>query len=53
MNAFTRGRKHWKGIAKKSKDSVFHVQGVEGHGGSLQGRDIEMKVTEVYGGDAT
>ena len=44
---------HWKGIVKKSKDSVFHVHGVEEHGGRVQVRDFEMKVTGVYGGDAT
>ena len=52
-NAFTRGREHWKGIVKKSKDSVFHVHGVEEHGGRVQVKDYEMKVTGVYGGDAT
>ena len=51
--AFTRGREHWKGIVKKSKDSVFHVHGVEEHGGRVQVKDYEMKVTGVYGGDAT
>ena len=35
-NAFTRGREHWKGIAKNSKDSPFHVHGVEEHGGNVQ-----------------
>ena len=33
--------------------SVFHVHCVEEHGGRVQVRDIEMKVTGVYGGDAT
>ena len=44
-NAFTRGREHWKGIVKKSKDSVFHVHGVEEHGRSVLVRDFEIKVT--------
>ena len=32
---------------------MFHVHGVEEHGGRVQVRDFEMKVTGVYGGDAT
>ena len=39
-----------KGIAKKSKNSSFHVHSVEEHRGNVQVRDIEMKV--IYGGDA-
>ena len=52
-NAFTREREHWKGIAQKSKDSPFHVHGVEEHRGNVQAREFEMKVTRIYGGDAT
>ena len=52
-NAFTRGREHWKGIVEKSEDIVFHVHGVEEHRGRVQVRDFEIKVTGVYGGDAT
>ena len=32
---------------------MFHVHGVEEHGGRVQVKDYEMKVTGVYGGDAT
>ena len=28
-NAFTRGREHWRGIVKKSKDSPLYVNGIK------------------------
>ena len=42
-----------KVLQKKSKDSPFHVHGVEEHGGNVQVRDFKMKVTGIHGGDAT
>ena len=52
-NAFTRGREHETGIIKKCKNSPMHMHGVEEHGGNVRVEDFEMKVTGVYGGDAT
>ena len=42
------------GIEKKKKESPFYAHNVEKHGGSNDGgRGFDMKVTGVYGGDAT
>ena len=50
-NAFTRGLEHKSGLVKKDKKSPLHLHDVESHGGSTPG--FEMKVTGVFGGDAT
>ena len=52
-NAYTRGREHMNGIEKKSVDSPFHIHNVEKHGGDGSVADYQMKVTKVFGGDAT
>ena len=52
-NAYTRGLEHLDGINSKSEDSVFHKHSVECHDGRLGHSDFTMRVTGVYGGDAT
>ena len=53
-NAYTRGMEHRDGIEKRSKESPFHVHDMERHGGVSEGAaGYEMKVTGVFGGDAT
>ena len=53
-NAYTRGMEHRDGIEKRSKESPFHVHNMEKHGGVSEGAaGYEMKVTGVFGGDAT
>ena len=52
-NAYTRGLEHLEGIRKRSEESVFHKHSVDSHGGSLEPKDFVMRVTGVYGGDAT
>ena len=42
-----------RGFSENSMESPLHVHGVEEHGGSIDVRDFEMKVTGVYGNDAT
>ena len=45
---------HREGIEKKSKESPFHVHNAEKYGGVGEGAaGFEMKVTGVFGGDAT
>ena len=48
---FTRGLEHKSGLFKKDKKSPLHLHDVENHGGGTPG--FEMKVTGVFGGDAT
>ena len=52
-NAYTRGLEHLEGIYSKSEGSVFHIHSVECHDGELGQSDFTMRVTGVYGGDAT
>ena len=41
------------GIINKSKDSPFHAHDVEKHNSDSDIVNYEMKVTKVFGGDAT
>ena len=52
-NAYTRGLEHLEGIYSKNEGSVFHIHSVECHDGELGHSDFTMRVTGVYGGDAT
>ena len=52
-NGFTRGREHMEGIVKKNKESPFVVHSEERHGERAKLEDYEMKITGMYGGDAT
>ena len=52
-NAYTRGLEHLEGINSKNEGSVFHIHSVECHDGELGQSDFTMRVTGVYGGDAT
>ena len=44
---------HLDGIRKKNEESIFHKHNIENHEGRLETSDFIMKVTGVYGGDAT
>ena len=52
-NGFTRGREHMEGIVKKNKESPFVVHSEERHGERAKLEDYKMKITGMYGGDAT
>ena len=52
-NGYTRGLEHLEGIMNKNEDSVFHRHNVDKHDGTLVAKDFKMKITGVYGGDAT
>ena len=42
-----------EGIVKKNKESPFVVHSEERHGERAKLEDYEMKITGMYGGDAT
>ena len=52
-NANTRGKEHRDQLVKKSKNSVLHSHTVSNHADAPDPPKYSMKVTDVYGGDAT
>ena len=51
-NAFTRGREHKSDLHKKNKKSPLFIHNEEKHS-SEPAPGLEMKVTGIFGGDAT
>ena len=52
-NAYTRGTEHSDQLIKKSKSSVLHSHTVDKHANNPDPPIYSMRVTDVYGGDAT
>ena len=52
-NAYTRGTEHRDQLTKKNKNSVLHSHTIDKHADNPDPPTYSMKVTDVYGGDAT
>ena len=52
-NAYTRGTEHRDQLIKKNKNSVLHSHTIDKHADNPDPPTYSMKVTDVYGGDAT